>query len=114
VNGVLCKFDYNGKVYYGDSTTGFCSTFYAGLNDLSEQIDYSYSPNPAQDHVSIHYVYSGIPASVTIYDAMGVTMEERIISGDESIDMRRYPSGLYVFAISRAHRQRSLFKIVKL
>ena len=80
--------------------------FSLGNNEVSEDFEIEYYPNPTSDFVN--FIYQG-DISISVYDILG---REIIKTNEKLIDLRDYNKGLYIFKINDFYNQK--FKSVRI
>ena len=80
--------------------------FSLGNNEVSEDFEIEYYPNPTSDFVN--FIYQG-DISISVYDILG---REIIKTNEKLIDLRDYSSGLYIFKINDFYNQK--FKSIRI
>ena len=80
--------------------------FSLGNNEVSEDFEIEYYPNPTSDFVN--FIYQG-DISISVYDILG---REIIKTNEKLIDLSDYNKGLYIFKINDFYNQK--FKSIRI
>jgi len=75
----------------------------ANINDISESVSFSVSPNPASNNVFIN-VDSSLEMDFKIVDVLGNVVQEDVIYNSKKVDVTNYRNGLYFITLSSKDR----------